>query len=133
MANFIFHYPTRAADPTGAAGASIAGLESYPSDRPVEKPQSRGFTGGNAPLSEDLGAAIFWLELKIENLSGANKTALFTFINTTANWSASSFDITDHNGVEYDTCYIWQDTVSFPKQELPEDRHSEAMLILVTG
>lgn len=131
MANFIFHFPTRAADPNGAAGASIAGLESYPSDRPVEKPQSRGFTGGNVPLSEDLGTSIKFLELKIDNLTQASKNALFTMIDTTANWAANSFDITDHDSVQFDTCYFWFDSVSFPKNE--QSRFSERILILVTG
>lgn len=123
MANFIFHYPTRAADPTGSAGASIAGLEAYPSIRPIQFCQQRAVTGGNVAKVRSLGGTIYYLDLSLKNISSTAFDDLQDFMIDTANGAINSFDVTDHNGVQYNTCRFWQDDFS-PSLESPTGRYS---------
>lgn len=91
----------------------IPSLESYPSSRPVQKLQARGTTPGGKPLVYDLGGEIQLLVLAIRLLAAADKTSLENFIRNTLNLSSNSFDFTDDNGTEYDTCRVWQDETDF--------------------
>ncbi len=63
--------------------------------------------GGSADV-EDLGPELEFVELKIRNLSLADKTSLENFIRNIANWATNYFDFTDDQGTEYDSCLFWE-------------------------
>lgn len=97
----IFYYPDRSSPSTTLP---IAPLESFPSSRSEDNSQSHDETPGREIISYDLGPVVGFLELNIKNLSLADKNSLIDFIKNTVNWKEKTFDFTDDQGIQYDSC-----------------------------
>lgn len=106
----VFYYPNRSAPTTTV---TITHLESYPAVRIKEPLQSVDELAGGGQAVYDLGGTIEYVPLKIRSLSSANKTSLLNFIVTTCNFRANTFDFTDDQSTDYNTCRFDIDSVRF--------------------
>ena len=123
----IFYYPDRSVPSTTL---NLPTLESYESERPEQKYQSLNMTPGGSPIVYDLADPIQYVLLKIRLLSNTDKANLLTFIKTTVNWASASFDYTDDQSVQYNTCRFWFNDLNFIQtlyQKYNED------LLIITG
>lgn len=123
----VFYHPTRGAPTTTV---TIAGLESYPSSRPLEKIQVRAETPGGKAIVYNLANSVQWLTLIIKNLKTADRTSLLDFIQTTVDFSSNTFDLTDDAGTQYDSCLFWIDNADFVN--VINDLFEEELLIRVS-
>lgn len=125
-----FHFPTRAADPTGF---TIARLESRPSSRRVVPLQAIRYTaGGNIEVDKLAASGIQFIELSIELLSSADKDALHTFFTSTTEFANLSFDFTDDLDNDFDTCHFINPSVDFLRvTNNPDGQFSERLLFRV--
>ena len=102
----ILYYPDRSSPTTTL---TITPYEVYPSNRRTVKYQSRDILAGGTPVVYNLGSTQEILSLSTELLSLADKDSLLSFLNNTVDWASKSFDLTDDQGNQYDSCRFWFD------------------------
>ncbi len=125
-----FHFPTRAADPTGF---TIANLESRPSSREVVPLQAIRFTaGGQIEVDKLAENGIQFVDLSIELLSSADKDTLHTFFTSTTEFANLPFDFTDDLDTDFNTCHFVNPSVNFLRVSNNSDgQFSERLLFRV--
>lgn len=102
--DFFIYFPQKAGATTTL---NYTALESYPQDRETDLGQSIQETPGGIIRVGDLGQDINYYEIKIINLSSADKVELETFLRDTANGAVNSFDIKDQENVDIsDLCFV---------------------------